>query len=47
MQRYDDFRKNHLLAALPPREWSSWAPMLEPVDMPLGQVVYESGVTLN
>ena len=47
VQRYDDFRKNHLLAALPPREWSRWAPMLEPVDMPLGQVVYESGVTLN
>ena len=47
VQRYDDFRKNHLLAALPPQEWSRWAPMLEPVDMPLGQVIYESGVTLN
>jgi len=47
VQRNDDFRKNRLLAALPPPEWSRWAPMLERVDMPLGQVIYESGVALN
>jgi CRP-like cAMP-binding protein len=47
VQRYEDFRKNHLLAALPSAEWSRWAPLLEPVDMPLGQVLYESGIALH
>ena len=47
VKRYEDLRKNQLLAALPPQEWSQWAPWLERVDMPLGQVLYESGVTLN
>jgi hypothetical protein len=47
VQTYEDFRRNHLLAALPPAEWGRWAPLLEPVDMPLGQVLYESGITLN
>jgi CRP-like cAMP-binding protein len=36
-------RKNHLLAALPDAEWARWLPQLEPVEMPLGQVLYESG----
>jgi CRP-like cAMP-binding protein len=44
---YEDFRRNHLLAALPPEEWSRWAPLLELVDMPLGEVLYESGVALS
>jgi CRP-like cAMP-binding protein len=39
-------RLNHLLAALPEAEWQRWAPLLEPVDMPLGLVLYESGVGL-
>ena len=47
MQTYDDLRKNSLLAALPPQEWSRWAPMLERVEMPLGEVIYEPGVALN
>src|SRR5580704_13639478 len=47
VRRYEDFRRNHLLAALPPEEWSRWAPLLELVDMPLGEVLYESGVALN
>ena len=47
MQTYEDLRRNHLLAALPRAEWSRWAPLLELVDMPLGQVLYESGITLN
>jgi len=39
--------KNHLLAALPKPEGHRWLPMLETVDLPLGQVLYESGVTLS
>ena len=42
-----DPRKNQLLAALPDAEWQRWQPQLELVDMPLGQVVYESGTTLS
>lgn len=34
---------NQLLAALPPAELSRWAPLLEPVALKLGQVLYESG----
>jgi len=40
-------RKNQLLAALPDMEWHRWLPQLEPVDMPLGLVLYESGATLS
>ena len=40
-------RKNQLLAALPDMEWQRWLPQLEPVDMPLGLVLYESGATLS
>jgi CRP-like cAMP-binding protein len=47
MLRYADLKSNRLLAALPNEEWNRWAPMLELVDMPLGQVLYESGVTLG
>jgi len=39
--------RNHLLAALPPGEWKRWLPQLEPVDLPLGQVIYESGGSLS
>src|SRR5947207_544892 len=42
-----DPRKNHLLAALPADEWSRWLPMLEPVNMPLGEVLYESGMAMT
>jgi CRP-like cAMP-binding protein len=42
-----DPRANHLIAALPGPEWQRWQPMLEWVDMPLGQVLYEPGVTLS
>jgi CRP-like cAMP-binding protein len=38
---------NLLLAALPQAESSRWASQLEPVDMPLGQVLYESGTRLS
>jgi CRP-like cAMP-binding protein len=41
---HDHVRKsNQLLAALPEAEWARWLPQLEPVDLTLGKVVYESG----
>ena len=42
-----DPKANRLLAALPPDEWRRWQAHLEPVDMPLGQVLYEPGGTLD
>src|SRR5687767_13908690 len=39
--------KNHLLAALPADEWARWLPALEPVAMPLGEVLYESGAAMT
>ena len=42
-----DPRKNQLLAALPDEDWQRWLPQLEFLEMPLGQVVYESGSTLS
>jgi CRP-like cAMP-binding protein len=47
MATAQDLRRNHLLASLPDEEWDRWSPMLEIVDMPLGHVLYESGVALN
>ncbi len=35
------------MAALGPAEWSRWAPLLERVEMPLGHVLYESGIALH
>ena len=42
-----DPKQNQLLATLPESEWVRWLPYLELVDMPLGQVLYESGATLT
>ncbi|HEX7441022.1 MAG TPA: Crp/Fnr family transcriptional regulator, partial [Caldimonas sp.] len=42
-----DPNANQLLVALPPGEWQRWLPQLEQVEMPLGQVLYESGTTLS
>ncbi len=42
-----DPQKNLLLSALPDAQWAHWLPHLEAVDMPLGKVLYESGVTLS
>ncbi|MFM0415953.1 Crp/Fnr family transcriptional regulator [Paraburkholderia aromaticivorans] len=39
--------ENHLLAALPEAEWARVAPHVLKVDMPLGEVVYESGDRLH
>lgn len=38
---------NHLLHALPLAEAQRWLPLMEPVEMPLGSVLYESGDTLS
>ncbi|MCJ0762136.1 Crp/Fnr family transcriptional regulator [Variovorax terrae] len=38
-----DPRHNRLLAALPPAEWARWQALLEPVALPLGTVLCESG----
>jgi CRP-like cAMP-binding protein len=40
-------RHNHLLAALPREDWERWLPALEPVELPLGKVLYESGCAQN
>ncbi len=40
-------QKNHLLAALAGEEWHRWQPLLEPVELPLGYVLYESGATMT
>ncbi len=47
MQTFKDFKNNHLLAALPEAEWKRWAPSLERVQMPLGEVLYEPGIVLS
>ena len=40
-----DPRRNQLLAALPDAEWDRWESHLEPVELPLGRVLCESGAT--
>ncbi len=35
--------RNHLLASLPADKISEWLPLLTPVELPLGKVLYESG----
>jgi len=47
MSTFPEFRKNHLLAALPEAEWQRWHSQLEAVELPLGHVLYESGSTLS
>jgi CRP-like cAMP-binding protein len=42
-----DPRQNQLLAALPAEILARWQPALEPVDMPLGAALYESGVAMT
>lgn len=42
-----DARANALLAALPETTWARWAPHLEPVDLKLGQVLCESGWSMD
>jgi CRP-like cAMP-binding protein len=39
--------KNHLLGGLPHAELQRWLPRLEPIDLSLGEVLYESGGRLT
>ena len=43
----DSFFENHLLAALSPAEAKRLRPLLEPVDLALGDVIYEPGVPIH
>lgn len=36
-------KENQLLGSLPDADLERWLPLLEPVELPLGQVLYESG----
>lgn len=47
MQSVLEAKRNHLLAALPESEWLRWALHLEPVELLLGEVLYESGKTMS
>src|SRR5580658_9784772 len=47
MNSVSDSPKNHLLAALAVADRARWMPQLEPVEMPLGKVLYESGSKLT
>ncbi len=38
-----DSRHNHLLAAFPSAEWQRWQCLLEPVELRVGQVLFEPG----
>ncbi len=42
-----DPKSNGLLAALPDTEWKRWSPLLEAVELKLGDVLYEPRVTLS
>jgi len=42
-----DAKHNRLLASLPDADWQRWLPLLERVELPLGHVIYESGVALS
>ena len=43
----NDLRENALLAALPDAERARWLPHLDPVELPLGAVLYEAGNPLT
>ncbi len=47
MSILNDPRRNLLLAAVPDPEWKRLEPHLEPAEMPLGKVLYESGGALR
>ena len=40
-------RDNHMIDALSESDWARWKDLLEPVDLPLGHVLYESGGPLD
>lgn len=47
MAAFPDPKYNRLLGALPPADWARWSSLLEPVSMPLGDVLYESGMPMT
>jgi CRP-like cAMP-binding protein len=47
MKMPPDPRENRLIAALPSPDRQRWLPQLEPVELRLGQALYESGDTLS
>jgi CRP-like cAMP-binding protein len=47
MREWKDAKRNLLLAAMPETEWQRLVPHVEPVELPLGAVLYESGGTLR
>ena len=47
MSNTHEARGNHLLSVLPEAEWARIGPHLVQVDLPLGQVIYESGDRLD
>ena len=47
MQSDDNPRKNRLIAALPDDIFDRWLPDLQRFEMPLGEVLYESGVEMS
>lgn len=47
MLLHSDPKKNKLLASLPDAEWMRWVSYLQPIEMPLGQVLCESGNTMD
>jgi len=47
MKVFSDHGENRLIAALAERDRQRWLPQLEPVELRLGQALYESGDTLS
>ena len=47
MSKHAEPRLNWLLRALPAADWARWQPHLEWVELPLGEVLYESGIELS
>jgi CRP-like cAMP-binding protein len=47
MDKHTDAQKNRLLAVLPEEVIERWLPDLEPMNMPLGEVLYEPGRILS
>lgn len=47
MSQTNTILRNHLLAAISPETRARWEPMIEPVELPLGKVIYESGVRMS
>ena len=47
MTTHNDPKANGILAALPQAEWQRWLPLLEPAELPLGNVLHESGIAMT